>query len=270
MVIKYNKEKLETITRDLFVLTGMSIAILDNNSNFICKHSKINDFCSEIHRSSEIAEKCTCSDNYLIEKCTKSGKYESHICHAGLYDAIMPVMKNGVLVCYVMMGRVRCSESPDCYNSGDEKEVRYSQVPFFTKEQIKSMSSLLSNILFDEAVYVEINDLAEEIARYIKQHFMDDLRIGFLCEKFFISKNSLYRLFGNYYGITVNEYITTTRLDEAKKLLCETNDTVYSICEKIGFGNSTYFCRLFKKRFQKTPAQFRDENSFVSSRKRIK
>lgn len=270
MVVKYNTEKLEKITKALFTLTGMSVAILDNNSEFICMHTKKSDFCTRIQQTPEVADKCVCSDRYLIKKCTESGKHESHICHAGLYDAILPIKKNDALVCYVLMGRVRCERSPAHFDGCCKKDEFYQQTPFFTEDKIKSMASLLSNILFDEAVYIEIDNIAEQIAQYIKQHFAENLSIGHLCEKFFISKNSLYKLFRNYYGITVNEYVTTVRLEEAKKLLSETEDSVYCICDKIGFRNSAYFCRLFKKRFRQTPAQYRKENRFVSVRDKTK
>ncbi len=260
MKIKYNVEKLEKITRDLFNLTGMSIAILDAEHNYICKHTKSRDFCDAIQTEENCFEKCNCYDKLLIEKCIISRKHESHICHSGLYDAIMPISKNGVVVCYVLMGRVRCDLSPEEYANDAEINRLYKNVPFFTEKQIDSMASLLTNILFDEAVSFDFDPLAERITEYIKEHYGEDISILSVCERFFVSKNRLYKLFYDYCGITVNEYITETRLAEAKKLLADTDEPVYLIGKKTGFDNCTYFCRIFKRKTGLSPAGYRKES----------
>ena len=257
MKIKYNVEKLEKITRDIFNLTGMSIAILDTEHNYICRHTKTRDFCDAIQAEENCLEMCNCYDKLLIEKCIVSGKHESHICHSGLYDAIMPIAKNGTVVCYVIMGRVRCAQSPEEYEGDAEINKLYKGVPFFTEKQIDSMASLLTNILFDEAVSFESDPLAERITEYIKEHYSEEISILSVCERFFVSKNRLYKLFYDYCGMTVNDYITEVRLGEAKKLLADTDDPVYLVGEKTGFGNCTYFCRIFKRKTGLSPAEYR-------------
>jgi len=47
------------------------------------------------------------------------------------------------------------------------------------------------------------------------------------------------------------------RLNTAKQLLAGTNHSVTRIAEMAGFSSPTYFCRLFRRVFQTTPAGYR-------------
>lgn len=261
MKIRYNKEKLGQITNDLFVLTGMSIAVLDDKLSYICRHTKSRDFCNEMQKDTEhFNNRCDKADKCLVQRCSVSGVHEHHICHAGLYDAILPIKKNGKAVCYVLMGRVRTADSPKEFHGSSELCALYNEVPYFTDERIQSMSSLLQSILFDEAVSLESDPLAEEIAEYISENYNGDISVSSICEKFFISKNSLYNTFRSHYGKTINDYITDVRIKAAMEMLRETDDPIYRVCEKSGFGTCTYFCRIFKKVSGVSPVEYRKKH----------
>lgn len=259
MQIIYNTEKLQQILHGLSVLTGVSIAFLNKDFERVCGSVKENDFCETILSLESFKEKCFESDNTILTRCSKSRRFECHFCHAGLYDAALPVIINGSIAGYLIMGRVRSADSPkECIVSGNKDLKKlYAELPFFSKSQLESLKTLLPNILFSDAINVELDELGEKIAEHIKANLSSDLSVDSICKKFFISKNHLYKYFNVSYGTTVNEYITRLRMEKAKRLLCETKETVYSIGEKVGIDNYTYFCRLFKKRENMTPVQFR-------------
>ncbi len=93
--------------------------------------------------------------------------------------------------------------------------------------------------------------------RYIREHYhesgMDLSRIAEYTE---VSKNHLSWEFARETGETVTDFITRTRMDEAKKLLLETNLRTYEIAEKAGYANVETFCRAFKKATGTSPRQF--------------
>lgn len=66
------------------------------------------------------------------------------------------------------------------------------------------------------------------------------------------------RLFKKHTGSTFKEYIQTTRLSRAVYLLTATKKPVERIIEEIGYENSSYFHKLFKKAYHMTPKQYRD------------
>ncbi len=77
-----------------------------------------------------------------------------------------------------------------------------------------------------------------------------------------VSQNYFSRMFKIYSGITPQEYILNAKIEKAKVLL---NETALSVCEislQCGFQDSSYFCRLFKKKTGVSPKNFKKTKNF--------
>lgn len=61
-------------------------------------------------------------------------------------------------------------------------------------------------------------------------------------------------------GLTGSEYIISRRLDEAEKILAETDLSVLDVCDSVGFKSPTSLFDLFKKRHGMSPLQWRQHN----------
>ena len=95
------------------------------------------------------------------------------------------------------------------------------------------------------------------ILDYINIHCTDeDISVGHLAQKFYLSKDYLGNIFKSATGYTVKEYITARRMMFAKQLLLE-NETISRVMEKVGYNNYSYFIQTFKKYVGVTPKQFR-------------
>ena len=259
MKINYDKKKLEQITTTLFVLTGISIAILDKDYNFICKSTKQNDFCSEMQNNKISRARCMGSDEKLIRKCKESRCFESHICHAGLYDAVTPIIKNDVIVGYVIMGRIRTAESPQSVKGTVAVRLKkmYEELPYYSQLQLESIKTLIEEIIFESAITVELDETIEKIGEFLNDNLATNYTISELCTTFCVSKNYLYDGFLKIFGTTVKDYVINMRIERAKELLCKEKMPVYQVCESVGI-DYTYFCRLFKKRTGVTPKQYKN------------
>lgn len=53
------------------------------------------------------------------------------------------------------------------------------------------------------------------------------------------------------------EYITRVRIDEAKRLLKETDEKIYQIAAKVGFEDAYYFSKIFKNVAGVSPKEWR-------------
>lgn len=263
MKFKYNMATLEHITHDLSQLTGIAISVLDSERNYLTTASSANDFCTVFHSIGTNSQLCRCSDDTILDKCASSLKLETHICHAGLCDAAMPIMKNNLILGYIVFGRIRSTTSPKeskysvVTSEGNTLASLYHNLPFFSDEQLHCLHDLLSHILFEKAIEIEKDSFIELATNFIEAHLNKPLSIALLCHELNVSRNYLYRAFRNYYEKTVNEYITEQRINKAKTFLEKTNIPVYAIAEKIGFENHTYFCKLFKKQTGLSPSQYR-------------
>ena len=65
------------------------------------------------------------------------------------------------------------------------------------------------------------------------------------------------RLFKRCTGVTFTEYLTTCRIELAKKLLTETDISVSDVCTECGFTDRTKFFKTFSDRVGTTPLKFR-------------
>ncbi len=255
----YNEELIRKLLRAVTGLTGISIDFLNPDGHSIFSGERVNEFCSRIQCSEEQRMRCDCSDKQLLDRSQKSGSYESHICYAGLYDAAIPMIKNGVLAGSVIMGQIRTSDSPEKPYITDDPELLalYENIPQFTDAQLEDLRILLPNILFESAIEVERDPLMDEIGDYIKRNLASELCLNDLCSQFHISKNTLYQRFRERYNCTVNSYITDCRIELAKTLLEQSDEPIYMVAEKTGFGNGTYFSKVFKTNTGYLPTQYR-------------
>lgn len=261
--IKYNTETLKHIITDLSLLTGISIAFLDDKFNTLVRCYEDNDYCSALQKLNLLDRPCHCSDRELLNKCNNSKQPQSHICHAGLCDSAMPIIKNDIIVGYVIFGRVKTKHSPQINGYLSDKRntemlnALYSKLPFCTEEQIASLLDLLPRILFQNAIEIENDSFITSIVLYIDNNLHHKLDIRSICNEFYISKNRLYTVFHDYFGLPVNDYITNRRISKAKEMLKTTKEPVYKIAEEAGFDNYTYFCKLFKRKTGFTPTKYR-------------
>lgn len=99
-----------------------------------------------------------------------------------------------------------------------------------------------------------------EVANYICVHFAEISSLDRLSERFYISKYYLCRIFKEVTGMTISQYINANRLKAAEKMLLESRDSVIKIAAAAGFGNVTYFDRVFRESLGLSPARYRKSN----------
>ena len=269
MKINYNYAKIIKTLNNLSKLINIPISFvpiaLQNSTEYPPTHSltqfstpTISAFCKYIQKDLNIHQKCLTCDLLILN----SKEFKSHICHSGLFDATFPVVKNDITVGHLLFGCLRCLNSPDePYGITDKEAVRlYKERPFFTDEQIDALKNLLPDILFGDAISIEYSDILDEICAYIKDNLYKELTIKSLCSVFYISKNTLYKLFDEHLDTTPNDYIVSLRLDKAKELLSDKTNPIYLIASSLGFESYPHFCRIFKKKTGLSPSQYR--NSF--------
>jgi len=98
-----------------------------------------------------------------------------------------------------------------------------------------------------------------EIMNYIHENYltvtMDDLT-----EKLHLSKPYLSKYIKEKSGKTFGEIVKNVRMGKAKTLLKNTSMTVENIADSVGYQNVEHFNRMFKKKYDMTPIQFRNSN----------
>lgn len=96
-----------------------------------------------------------------------------------------------------------------------------------------------------------------KIVKYLNNNFANKLSLQDIADSFFISRTKLCTEFKKTMNCSVNEYITTLRITEAKKMLDDTNKSMDQIAYECGFSSASYFGLIFKKETGKAPSYFR-------------
>ena len=100
--------------------------------------------------------------------------------------------------------------------------------------------------------------LDDAICEYINEKFSDpDLTVAKIGDVLGFHSVYLSRVFKEKRSMTILEYVTKVRIDYAKKLLKETDDTVSVIAEKSGYVSVGTFNRIFKKSEGLSPGAYR-------------
>ncbi len=118
---------------------------------------------------------------------------------------------------------------------------------------------LISDIAKAEAGLTEVWNDRRLIARGIElleNDPFDKRTITELARMCNISLNYFERLFCQCKGETPTEYRTKRRVEHAKLLIAAHAMTLEQIAEQVGFSDSAYLCRVFKKKTGLTPKQY--------------
>lgn len=95
------------------------------------------------------------------------------------------------------------------------------------------------------------------ILDYLHTHYNEKITIKDLAETASISKTEVLRCFKNIIGISPINYLNSYRLQKAAYLLTTTSKTVQEIAGECGFDDNSYFSKLFKKKYNTTPHNYR-------------
>lgn len=98
------------------------------------------------------------------------------------------------------------------------------------------------------------------IILYISEHIGENLSVNELAQMCHMSYSYFAKTFHKLYGQSCKEYMEYLRLTKAEKLLLFTDYDLNYISEETGFADCSHFIRVFKKKYEMTPKQFRKVN----------
>lgn len=97
-----------------------------------------------------------------------------------------------------------------------------------------------------------------KVKQYIESHYHQNMSLKSISKTFFMNPVYLGQLFKKTYGVYFNDFLLDIRIQEAKRLLRQTDLKVYEVAERVGFGNPDYFVTQFEKVEHKTPTEYKN------------
>lgn len=102
------------------------------------------------------------------------------------------------------------------------------------------------------------NQLLGRILLFIEENLNRSFTIEELCSAFHCSRSYISHLFCSSTGHSFPEYLNLLRMEEARKLLAQTDFPITEIALKTGFSSSSYFSSLFRRMNGMSPSTYRN------------
>lgn len=141
-----------------------------------------------------------------------------------------------------------------------EEYMHYGEQEGNTKEDlINKFSQNVKGIfsIFEESRVIYKDNVVMQACQYVAQHIDEDISLTTISETLSISKNYFCSLFKNETGENFLSFVTRMKMKRAQFLLREENLRVYEVCDVLGYTDTTYFTRLFKKYTNMTPNEYK-------------
>lgn len=142
----------------------------------------------------------------------------------------------------------------------DDKTNLYNQLNQHTS--LQAIETWFLNIYSDVSDSVASGDSHDNhhvinIKTYIEEHYTEDIYLGLIAEAVGLNSSYMSRIFKQATGMTVFEYITSTRIDASKKLLAENSRPIKEIALSVGYNSTQSYIKYFKSVVGVTPGKYR-------------
>lgn len=168
-----------------------------------------------------------------------------------MFDTASATFENG----YNEKERIVCVNiSPNAPTGGQQLYKLYLET--FLIKLIHHIENKEKSLTYNSREDFE-KKLYHKMVRYMKENVYSDFGIKTLCEALNYTKTPLSEIFGKYSGTTVMKYFNSLRIEEAKRLIKNTDLSFAEIAEKLRYGSQYYFSHAFKKSTGVTPSEYR-------------
>ena len=209
-------------------------------------------------------KRCYRCRNRAIYKAIKTKKDFGGVCINGIYEYTRPVIINDEVASIVFIGNILDKEkgySRLKLNINEQDWMINTLEQDFSVEKCRDIGKLLESyirILLENCSDKSAkNPVVENIKNFIEENLEFDIKISHISKIFHYNEQYLGRLFKKTIGKSFRDYINLRRLERAKQIIQNTDDTIINIAGNVGFNNVTYFNRIFKKNYGLTPSEWR-------------
>lgn len=257
-------EKLYELIRAYYNLTKIRVAVYNTEFEEILAYPReYTPFCRMVNDDPCACKACEDSAVRMCEKCTATHETIIEKCHMGLTELVTPLYNGVSVIGYIMLGQITSEPDREFFlrnllNMG----MRYGldrgallekaeNIPHYSMEQVIDsavvVKALASYIVVSNLVYPTETRLAQSVMEYITQHLAQEISVPVLCKAFSISKSTLYRVTKLYAPQGIAAYVRKLRCSKACELLRHSDLSISDIAEAVGYSDTAYFLRSFKK-----------------------
>ena len=96
------------------------------------------------------------------------------------------------------------------------------------------------------------------LKEYVENNYIYDISMQEAAEEMGYSDAYFSKLFKQYFNQNFTAYLTEYRIKKAKELLSNTNHSIKDISRMVGYTDSNYFAKIFKRLVGEIPSKYRE------------
>ena len=267
-MLQLNMEGLHKVMQDFYTLTKIRIVIFDAQFRELLAYpTHLGNFCRMLRQTKEGEASCFSSDKNGCKECAKNKEPVIYRCHAGLTEAVVPIMDNGGILAYVMFGQIipeehREEARSEIIKRNPQLAEEVDSIPIKSQRELNAAATVLQAItayvITNNWVVPSKSEFIRKLDQYIQEHLAETSIITDICKAFHIGRTKLYEISMDYLGCGVAEYIRKQRIAHAKQLLIQTDLPITGIAAATGFSDYNIFSRIFKQLAGVSARQYRN------------
>ena len=267
------RDQIISILCEMHKISGLRVSLHGTDFNEIAAYPEERlPFCAALQKSKNEYELCLECDKSSCRRVEADGRPLIYECRHGLTEVICPLYNFGTLTGYIMMGQVACRETDNealeaaLVNLGYDhaQAVKYARAVPRIKEDLlqsylKIMTVCAEYMTLINALPSSAPRLPELAKIYLHENYAEKITIKDICRSLGCSKSALLTAFKNEYNTTINSYLCEIRIQEASKMLKNTNLSISDIADACGFYDQSYFSKVFSQHVGRNPSDFRKD-----------
>ncbi|MBQ6823088.1 MAG: helix-turn-helix domain-containing protein [Clostridia bacterium] len=199
--------------------------------------------CDEAKARPNGLRRCYRCRNLAFQKALKTKQPFGGLCINGLYEYLHPLLLEDEVAAVIYIGNIGIDPRAED----------------FPKERCPALAETIESYIRMLLILEppRRDPLVENLKSYLDGNLTYGAELSHMARLFHYNEKYLGRLFKQKTGETVGEYVNRRRLEVAKKLLRSSDAPVIEVAAQVGFNNVTYFNRLFKRQYGRTPTAYR-------------
>ena len=254
-------ELIEVVEGKFFCNVDGSEFLINKGNICIINRGRLHHIYTEDHNAFKCRKKTIIfNPDYFIKDQNIYEKYILPLLEKDAFAHIQFNIKKGIgLDINTLMKEIEAleDEKPIGYEL-EEYSLIYKVIRYLYLAYQSSKQSI--HTTYDANVQIQRN-----MTSFIHEHFNSKIGLEDIAEAGQVSKSTCIRLFHKYTGKSPIDFLNSYRLQMSAEKLVATSEQITEIAYACGFGQPSYFNRLFLKEYNITPNQYRKQHARMKS-----
>ena len=254
-------ELIEVVEGKFFCNVDGSEFLINKGNICIINRGRLHHIYTEDHNAFKCRKKTIIfNPDYFIKDENIYEKYILPLLEKDAFAHIQFNIKKGIgLDINTLMKEIEAleDEKPIGYEL-EEYSLIYKVIRYLYLAYQSSKQSI--HTAYDANVQIQRN-----MTSFIHEHFGSKIGLEDIAEAGQVSKSTCIRLFHKYTGKSPIDFLNNYRLQMSAEKLVTTSEQITEIAYTCGFGQPSYFNRLFLKEYNMTPNQYRKQHARMKS-----